>query len=268
MGSLTTSFDVGDQDAVSSTLGLGLPSSSSRQEAIEAALVEFANEAEVARSQSSSAVDSAQMVVMNVRMVSAMISQIQHGTQQVAASTLDATRVADEALAGAVESDAQIQDLASLGEQIRKLVLTVSNIAQGTNMLALNAKIEAARSGESGKGFAVVADEVKSLSRETARAASEIEERIAAISRATQRAAASMRTAHSSVSRIHELVKTIASSAEEQRDLVDGVGNYIREAADSVEQIAETIGHANDHVAAAIERSRGVLANDTAPEVV
>ena len=52
------------------------------------------------------------------------------------------------------------------------------------------------------------------------------------------------------------------------QDLVDGVGNYIREAADSVEQIAETIGHANDHVAAAIERSRGVLANDTAPEVV
>ena len=250
--------------ALATVLGDTIVAARSASGAVAVALSDFAATADEARCESSSAAESADMVVMNVRMVSAMISQIQHGAQAVAGGTADARHVADAALAGVVKSDAQIQHLAKLGDQIRKIVRVISNIARETNMLALNAKIEAARDASGGRGFNVVAEEVKSLARQTAAAAEEIEERIAEIARATEVAASSMQETHASASRIHELVGQITEAVGEQQGLVDGVGMYITEAADSVDTIAQTIVRANERISAAIERSRTSLA-ETAP---
>lgn len=96
--------------------------------------------------------------------------------------TTDLNQVVDSA----VTMRSNTQDLASSSEEIMEMATTISSVADQTNLLALNAAIEAARAGEHGRGFAVVADEVKSLAETTKQAASNINQIMTRFADATQ----------------------------------------------------------------------------------
>ncbi|RMR14047.1 Methyl-accepting chemotaxis protein [Pseudomonas syringae pv. primulae] len=138
------------------------------------------------------------------------------GNQRVA-ETLSAM----QKLTGLVEgSSEQVTALAAQAQDISKVLSVIRGIAEQTNLLALNAAIEAARAGEQGRGFAVVADEVRALAHRTQTSTQEIEQMISAIQAGSSATVESMQK---STLEVHSTRKTAEGAGESLRQITDSV---------------------------------------------
>ncbi|WP_299954725.1 methyl-accepting chemotaxis protein [uncultured Modestobacter sp.] len=131
--------------------------------------------------------------------------------------------------------------LGDSSQEIATVVKLINGIAEQTNLLALNATIEAARAGEAGKGFAVVASEVKELAQETARATEDISKRVEAIQGDTAGAVAAIEEISSVIGQINDYQATIAAAVEEQTATTNEMNRNVAEAASSSRSIATAI---------------------------
>ncbi|UVL63645.1 methyl-accepting chemotaxis protein [Pseudomonas sp. B21-032] len=169
----------------------------------------------------------------------------QHGRQQVL-RTVDAI---GELASGVTATAGEVENLAGRVRDISQVVDVIRTVAEQTNLLALNAAIEAARAGEAGRGFAVVADEVRSLAHRTQRSTQEIEQLVIAIEQGTVQAVNAMQGSNthahdtlevaqaagqaldqiaSSFAQINERNLVIASAAEQQAQVAREVdGNLV-----------------------------------------
>ena len=118
------------------------------------------------------------------------------------------------------ESARTVESLGERSDQIGAIIGTIEDIADQTNLLALNAAIEAARAGEQGRGFAVVADEVRALAERTTRATKEIGEMIKAIQKETKGAVAAM---EQGVQQVEAGTVEAAKSGDALRDILEQV---------------------------------------------
>ena len=122
-----------------------------------------------------------------------------------------------------LDSASKIQTLGEKSKQIGEIIEVIDDIAEQTNLLALNAAIEAARAGEHGKGFAVVADEVRKLAERSTRATGEIAELIKGIQDETMQAVDAMEKGTSEVEAANQLTQRVGKAITEMMDSTEEV---------------------------------------------
>jgi methyl-accepting chemotaxis protein len=167
------------------------------------------------------------------------------GATVIQATVNGMTRIAER-----VKSTATvIESLGSRSDQIGTIIGTIEDIADQTNLLALNAAIEAARAGEQGRGFAVVADEVRALAERTTHATREIGEMIKAIQKETKIAVTTMEEGVAEVARGSE-------DAALSGEALQGILHQIREVTQQINQIATA---AEEQTATTSEISSNIL---------
>jgi len=168
------------------------------------------------------------------------------------------------------ESAASIGQLAKSAEQIGEIIGVIDDIADQTNLLALNAAIEAARAGEQGRGFAVVADEVRKLAERTGKATGEITEMIKSIQSETNDAVRVMESGIAEVGKGRELADQAGSSLSEIVNMSRNVMDMIERIATAAEQqssASEQIVHNVENISSvARETASGAQQSASAAE--
>ena len=172
-------------------------------------------------------------------------SELAKSGGDVVQETIHGMRQIDESVA---QGSSAVDNLGRKSDEIGAIVAVINGIAEQTNLLALNAAIEAARAGEQGRGFAVVADEVRKLAEKTAQATKEIGDMIQSVQQETRNAIATMQSGTEqvrggvekateagralqeivrSVEMVSQMIERIASGAEAQNRMVTEVRGHV-----------------------------------------
>ena len=155
----------------------------------------------------------------------------------MAGSTASTGRAVNEAN----RAGSEIRMLADAALRIGDVVKLISEIAEQTNLLALNATIEAARAGEAGRGFAVVASEVKSLANQTAKATEEISTKVGEMQQSTTNSVAAVEAIAQTITEINGITAAIATSIEQQGLATREIARNVHEASAGTSQVSSNV---------------------------
>ena len=201
--------------------------------------------------------------------VASATEELSATAQQIAQNCTDAVEAADVAtgsttdgqgvveqtvdgmnqIAARVDESAQtIQSLSASAEKIGDVISVIDDIADQTNLLALNAAIEAARAGEQGRGFAVVADEVRKLAESTAQSTQEITVMIKTIQDETKEAVVSMEQGVAEVEAGTKFASQAGDALETIAGQIVAVTDMVRQVATAAEQQTATTGEISQNI--------------------
>ncbi len=177
----------------------------------------------------------------NVQAVASATEELSSSITEIGRQVAQSTEIASRAVENARRTGDTARSLAEGAQKIGDVVTLIQNIAEQTNLLALNATIEAARAGEAGRGFAVVASEVKSLAEQTAKATTEISEQVASIQTASDETVTAIRNVVDVITEIDQIGVAIASAIEEQGSATKEISRSVQEAARGTQEVNSNI---------------------------
>jgi methyl-accepting chemotaxis protein len=212
---------------------------------LEASARTLTRTAETTQALSGTVAAASEQASLNVRSVAAATDQLGSSIREISRHVHESSGIAVEAVKQAEKTDHRVNELLHAAGRIGDVVKLITAIAEQTNLLALNATIEAARAGEAGRGFAVVASEVKALATQTARATEEIGTQIASMQTATRESVDAIKEIGATIKRISEITTTIAAAVEQQGAATYEIARHVGEAAKSTSLAAGHIGDVN-----------------------
>lgn len=218
-------------------------------------VMEAANQVSVeidgANAATNSAAQSSQSIAAAAEEMTVSLSEV---TQQVAAtqSLVDSTsteaRTVSESLSGLTEA----------AQKIAQVVTIISDIAEQTNLLALNATIEAARAGEAGKGFAVVASEVKMLANQTSSSLDDIRKGVSLMENEVDSAVTRVQSIAQKTEELSERSMTVSEAVSQQSGVTQEIAQSIQSASSNVEQVVQKIGRLTEENKSMLGRSKEI----------
>lgn len=177
----------------------------------------------------------------NVQSVAAAAEELSASISEISRQINQTEEVVGQASVATTETDAKIVNLADAAEKIGEVITLIQGIAEQTNLLALNATIEAARAGEAGKGFAVVASEVKDLATQTANATKAISEQITNIQKETESSVVSIRGIADTMAEVSAATHAITASMQEQGAATAEISENVQRAAAGASGVLQNI---------------------------
>ena len=228
----------------------------------------MSNTAEHTSRKTSAVAAATDQAATNVQTVASAAEELTASIQEISRQVAQSTKIASNAADQARTTNAEVEALADAAQKIGDVVTMIQDIAEQTNLLALNATIEAARAGEAGKGFAVVASEVKSLATQTAKATEEISQQISDIQNATGSAVQAIAQITSTIEEVHGIANGIAAAVEEQSSATQEISRNVQEASASTSEVSTNITEVTAAAAQSGESAKTMLsaANELAEQ--
>ena len=226
---------------------------------LESAASTLTRTAETTQSLSSQVAGVSEQASSNMQSVATATEELSASVEEIGRQVRDSSRIAEAAVVQAKETDGRIGKLSHAAQQIGEVVKLITAIAEQTNLLALNATIEAARAGEAGRGFAVVASEVKSLASQTAKATDEISSHITGMQGATAESVAAIKEIGATIGQISSISTSIASAVEQQGAATQEIARSVQTVAQGTQTAATDIGEVNRGAAETGSASAEVL---------
>jgi methyl-accepting chemotaxis protein len=197
--------------------------------AIRATAEGMATRGEAGDSRSLSVAEAAESSRRSVAAVAEAAEELAGSVQDISFRVAESSHIVEDAVAELARANRRVSGLAEVAGDIDRVVKMISDIAQRTNMLSLNATIEAQRAGEAGKGFAVVAEEVRHLAHQTAASTAEIARQVAAIKSATGDTVDAMADIGSAITRMDQIAGQVAAAVNRQAEVTDKIGRCVDE---------------------------------------
>ncbi|TQV83067.1 methyl-accepting chemotaxis protein [Denitrobaculum tricleocarpae] len=249
---MTSAFDQASGELVSS-----VAEGATELKSVATSMSEVAERTEM---MSAGVAAAAEQASTNVETVASATEEINSSLSEIASQVSRASDVAQSAVTAAGETSQVINGLRTQSDSIGDVIKLINEIAEQTNLLALNATIEAARAGEAGKGFAVVASEVKGLATQTAKATEEISAQIDSVRGESENAVNAIDNISSVIRQMDEITSAIATAVEEQSSATQEIARNVAEASRGTSDVTENIVQVKSGAGETGGASRDVLA--------
>jgi len=226
---------------------------------LEATAKEVASATIKSSEQAITVATSASTATSNVNAVSAATEELSASIGEISRQVENASNVSEAAVEQARDAVDSVKALSDMAGRIDNVVRLISDVAEQTNLLALNATIEAARAGEAGKGFAVVASEVKSLASQTSNATTEISKQLTMVRDGTSKVVDVIVSVSETIQNLRSISEAIAEAMAQQRQATVEIADNVHEAARGTEEVSRSISVVSESATSAGAASHQVL---------